>query len=153
VTSGSYATANPLSPPSKPPSPLASVRTLIASWKARSGSPSQRVVGSPGRGRASPKMFGRDGGWNVSIRRRQRHEGREDVLAEQGVEDTSHLHPLPTLSETLDAASAEEEAILDSEAPMRSASVRSSQSHGSSSAAPRVLTGEVSLLYMTPADS
>jgi hypothetical protein len=135
-STGSYATAIPQSPPSKPPSPLASVRTLIASWKARSGSPSQRVVGSPGRG----SLLSRDG-WNVSIRRRRRHEGQEEVLAEQG-EDTSHLHPLPTLSETVDAAVAEEEALLNP--PPRSASVRSSRSHGSSSVAPKVFGGEVS---------
>lgn len=145
-SSGSYATALPASPPTKPSSPLASVRTLIASWRARSGSPSQRVIGSPGRGRTSPKAPGRDGGWNVSIRRRRRHEGREDeALAEQETEDTPHIsEPLRTLSEVVDAAVAEEEAVLGLDAG-RTASVRSSRSHGSSSVAPRPLTGEVSL--------
>jgi hypothetical protein len=149
-SSGSYATALPLSPPAKPPSPLASVRTLIASWRARSGSPSQRVIGSPGRGRTSPKVFGRDGGWNVSIRRRRRHEGREEeALAEQETEETPHVPaPLSTLSEVVDAAIAEEEAVLGLDTG-RTASVRSSRSHGSSSVAPRPLTGEVSK-YPTP---
>jgi hypothetical protein len=151
-SSGSYATAQPLSPPTKPPSPLASVRTLIASWRARSGSPSQRVIGSPGRGRTSPKVFGRDGGWNVSIRRRRRHEGREEeALAEHQSEDIPLLGAplplptlLPTLSEVVDTAVAEEEADLGL-GTARTASVRSSRSHGSSSVAPRPLTGEVSI--------
>ena len=149
-SSGSYATALPSSPPAKPASPLASVRTLIASWRARSGSPSQRVVGSPGRGRTSPKVFGRDGGWNVSIRRRRRHEsGEEEALAEQETEDTPNVPaPTSTLSEVVDAAVAEEEAVLGLDTG-RTASVRSSRSHGSSSVAPRPLTGEVSR-YPTP---
>lgn len=89
-------------------------------------------------------MLGRDGGWNVSIRRRRRHEGREEALAEQETEETSHaVEPLPTLSEVVDAAVAEDEAILGIDAN-RTASFRSSRSHGSSSAAPRPLTGEVS---------
>ena len=74
------------SPPGKTPSPLSNVRTMIASWRARAGSPIQRVVGSPGRGADVPKLFGRDRGWNVSIRRRRRNEGQGNVLAEQGDE-------------------------------------------------------------------
>ena len=95
-------------------------------------------------------MFGRDGGWNVSIRRRRRHEGREEeALAEQETEETSQIPaPLPTLSEVVEAAVAEEEAVLGLDTG-RTASIRSSRSHGSSSVAPRPLTGEVSR-YSTP---
>jgi len=142
-SSGSYATALPASPPTKPPSPLASVRTLIASWRARSGSPSQRVAGSPGKGRTSPLGFGR-GGWNVSIRRRRRHDGRDTDAPLEGSEDTHQVpDPMPTLGEVVDAAVAEEEMVLGVDAG-RAASIRSSRSHGSSSVAPRPLTGEVS---------
>ncbi|KAK4686714.1 hypothetical protein P7C73_g3410, partial [Tremellales sp. Uapishka_1] len=77
------------SPPTPPPrsiSPLSGVRTMIASWRARSGSPSQRVAGSPGKGKDSSRLLGRDRGWNVSIRRRRKDEGREERLAEQGDE-------------------------------------------------------------------
>ena len=103
------------------------------------------MVGSPGRGATSPKVFGRDGGWNVSIRRRRRHEGRdEDTLAGQAGEETAHLSPLPTLSEVVDAAVAEEEAVLGLDSSRRTPSVRSSLSRNSSSAAPKALTGEVS---------
>jgi len=103
------------------------------------------VVGSPGRGATSPKVFGRDGGWNVSIRRRRRHEGRdEDTLAEQAIEEIPHLVPLPTLGEAVDAAIAEQGAILGSFNSQRTPSVRSSLSRNSSSAVPKALTGEVS---------
>jgi hypothetical protein len=66
-------------------------------------------------------------------------------LAEQAPEDTAHLAPLPTLSEVVDAAVAEEEAILGLDHSRRTASVRSSLSRNSSFAAPKALTGEVSL--------
>lgn len=77
----------PPSPPQRQSSPLSQVRTMIASWRARAGSPSQRGRVSPGRGEEAPRLFGRDRGWNVSIRRRRRHESQEEVgLAEQGEE-------------------------------------------------------------------
>jgi hypothetical protein len=76
---------SPPTPP-KPASPLSTVRTLVASWRARSGSPNQRVVGSPNTG-DSQRFLGRaDKSWNVSIRRRRRDEGKEGItlhLAEQ----------------------------------------------------------------------
>lgn len=56
------------------------IRSIIASWRARAGSPSQRVIGSTGTGKGgeSPKLFGRDRGWpNLSLRRKNRYEGRE----------------------------------------------------------------------------
>lgn len=64
-------------------SPAAAFRSLVASWKNRSGSPTQRVIGSPGK--ELPKLK-KEGGWNVSIRRRRRNEGREVGLAEMAEE-------------------------------------------------------------------
>lgn len=76
----------PPTPPSKSPSPLSQVRTMIASWRARSGSPDKRVIGSPGKSGDGPgRLFGRDRdrGWNVSIRRRRRNDDKEEAhLAE-----------------------------------------------------------------------
>lgn len=140
-SSASYVTADPFSPPPKPPSPLSSVKTLIASWRARSGSPTQRVVGSPGQGSQGPSIFGRERSWNVSIRRRRRNgDSEEPALAEQGVDPLtpSHLEPLPGMIEAVDAAIAEEEALLHTH---RSPSVRSIRSNNSTG--PRQLTGEV----------
>lgn len=76
-------------------SPAATFKSLVASWRNRSGSPSQRVIGTPGK--ATPGLA-RSGGWNVSIRRRRRDEGQEVGLAERAedaVEDTARAR-LPT---------------------------------------------------------
>ena len=128
------------SPPVKPPSPLSQVRTMIASWRARAGSPSQRVIGSPGRGR-SASLFGRDRGWNVSIRRRRRHEGTDEVgLAEQAEEPAA----LPIQHERSEPTGRNETGPPEEVAePSRSPSSRSA----TPSAPPRVaraLTGQVS---------
>ncbi|WVQ70693.1 hypothetical protein IAR50_000215 [Cryptococcus sp. DSM 104548] len=74
--------ARPPSAPTAPPktgSPLQSVRTMIASWRSKAGSASGAASGSGGRGRTSREgspglSRGGDKGWNVSIRRRKRHE-------------------------------------------------------------------------------
>lgn len=104
-------------------------------------------MGSPGQGSSAPGLFGRDRGWNVSIRRRRRNEAQDESgLAEQAVEDPTHLEPLPGMIEAFDAAIAEEQAFLQegSEAGQRTPSVRSTRSR--SSVAPRQLTGEVSFV-------
>jgi len=133
----------PATPPPKTPSPLSQVRTMIASWRARSGSPSQRVVGSPNRGGDTPRLFGRDRGWNVSIRRRKRHEGQEETaLAEQAVEGLRSQEEveLALLSERGSERGGE------GTQPSRSGSIRSMAiSPQTSSDPPRVLTGEVSV--------
>jgi hypothetical protein len=62
----------------------------------------------------------------------------------QETEETPNVPaPLSTLSEVVDSAVVEEEAVVGLDTG-RTASVRSSRSHGSSSVAPRPLTGEVS---------
>ncbi|RXK40622.1 hypothetical protein M231_02077 [Tremella mesenterica] len=83
----------PPTPPPKSPSPISNIRTLIASWRQRTGSPSQRVVGSPGKG-DGPRLFGRDKGWNVSIRRRRRQEGREGKTLAEQTEDRPEIQYL-----------------------------------------------------------
>ncbi|WVN89721.1 uncharacterized protein L203_104951 [Cryptococcus depauperatus CBS 7841] len=69
-------------PPPKPTSPLSQVRTMIASWRTKTRSPSSRS-GSVKEG--SPRLSrGSDKGWNVSIRRRKRDEKE---LAERQVQE------------------------------------------------------------------
>jgi len=128
------------SPPPKSPSPLSQVRTMIASWRARAASPSQRVQGSPGRARDTPRLFGRDRGWNVSIRRRRRDEGvKETGLAEQGVE--------PTAPTTQYQAIKQEREVVEGEGQTpqrtRTPSVRSLPPSAPRAPSPRALTGEV----------
>ena len=84
--------------PPKATSPLSSVKTMIASWRGRSGSEAQRAVDSPGKDGETPRLFGRDRGWNVSIRRRRRHEQSERMLAEQAEEHPTHLPIVDTAS-------------------------------------------------------
>ncbi|KAK6906657.1 hypothetical protein I203_100644 [Kwoniella mangroviensis CBS 8507] len=137
-------------PPPKPPSPLSQVRGMIASWRARSGTISQRPSGSSGLG-ASPGNDGASGlfrsgtgdkGWNVSIRRRRRNE-RE--LAEQA-EDS---HEKEKSSEQREREQEEEEKRSEKssdiheerkgeEAPSRSGSLRSDKK----SSEPKQLTGD-----------
>ncbi|WWD20657.1 hypothetical protein CI109_105133 [Kwoniella shandongensis] len=131
-------------PPPKSTSPLSQVRTMIASWRARSGSPSQRVIGSPGKGGSSPRLFSRGGdrGWNVSIRRRKRNE-RE--LAEQAEETNEGDRETPQGDELKEDEAARQEYEATSHhgdeegAPSRSASVKSDKQTTSE---PRQLTGE-----------
>lgn len=81
----------------------------------------------------------------MSIRRRRRHEDQEEeALAEHGLDtpNPAHLEPLPGMIEAMDAAIAEEEALLQGMDAHRSPSNRSVRSRVSS--APRQLTGEVS---------
>jgi hypothetical protein len=135
-------------PPPKSPSPLSQVRTMIASWRARSGSPSQRVVGSPNRGGDTPRLFGRDRGWNVSIRRRKRHEGLEETaLAEQGVEEVvgqmiGRADSVRIPSERGSVRGVGEEGGAGS----RSGSIRSQALSIRPTEPPRTMTGEVSLM-------
>lgn len=135
-------------PPPKSPSPLSQVRTMIASWKARAGSPAQRVVGSPGKGDETPRLFGRDRGWNVSIRRRKRHEAAEPTLAESSDDPAppparetkpSNIANDPEMSDGQRGEEAERES---SPGGARTPSLRSFRSAKSSI---RTLTGEVDL--------
>jgi hypothetical protein len=125
-------------PPPKPSSPLSSFRNLVASWRTRSGSPSQRGIGSPGRGGDIGLSRG-DRGWNVSIRRRKRHEGQVG-LAERSEE-------APTTASSLqESAPREQPRGPQSEGePGRSPSIRSVKAIGMPET-PRSLTGAVSLL-------
>ena len=139
----------PSSPP-RQPSPLSQVRTMIASWRARSGSPSQRVVGSPSKGGETPRLFGRDRAWNVSIRRRKRHEGREQVgLAESGEEPQSS--PIP-IRYDLPGESGEESGGFGGDGSAtpsaRTLSVRSAGANTIRSEGPKQLTGEVGSLTL-----
>ena len=135
--------------PPKSPSPMSNIRTLIASWRARAGSPSQRVIGSPGRGGDGPKLFGRDKGWNVSIRRRKRHEGREGMLAEQ-TEDQGEERGAPSTHPSFGHEPGQGTPAPASDAPLSAPSVRTASMRSSGSDAremgPRVFTGEVSFL-------
>ena len=131
------------SPPPKSPSPLSQVRNMIATWRARSGSPSQRVVGSPGNGGGASRLFGRDRGWNVSIRRRRRDEGQEETgLAESSLELTDTPRPASERSDSIIALpmpegnGSETSGIEESSLSIRSAA-QSTRSE------PRVFTGEV----------
>jgi hypothetical protein len=141
-------------PPPKSASPLSQVRTMIASWKARTGPPATRVVGSPGKGTDGPKLFSRgDRGWNVSIRRRRRNEDlsqsrglEETVLAESSEEAPVERSPnpaAPTESSSESGADAGDERE-DERSLGRTASARSGISTRSEA---RTLTGEVSLLF------
>jgi hypothetical protein len=129
-------------PPPKSTSPLASFRSLVASWKSRSGSPSRQVTDSSGRDSDAPRSLGRgDRAWNVSIRRRRRHEGEEVGLAEQGEDSNpnpsaSSNHPFedPRVSDRLATH-------LPSE-PERTPSVRSLRAMGGS-LSPKPMIGEV----------
>ncbi|ORX41083.1 hypothetical protein BD324DRAFT_678476 [Kockovaella imperatae] len=96
-TAESIFSTAPKTPP-KSASPLSQVRTMIASWRARAGSPTQRVIGSPGQGGETPRLFGRDRAWNVSIRRRRRHDQEQNVLAEHGDEEAVQIPPTSPLS-------------------------------------------------------
>ena len=138
---------SPRTPPLKPHTPLSQVRTMIASWRARAGSPRQRVIGSPGKGGDAPRLFGRDRGWNVSIRRRRRNEGNDDdKLAEQADEP---FYPA-TRSFGSEAASGDggqgsaSEFGKTSQLQSRSPSCHSSLAPSIRSEGPRQLTGQVS---------
>ncbi|KAK8850475.1 hypothetical protein IAR55_004393 [Kwoniella newhampshirensis] len=134
----------PPTPPLKSPSPLSQVRTMIASWRARAGSPSHRVIGSPGEGGDTASLFGRGGdrGWNVSIRRRKRHE-RE--LAEQAEESkASEVHHPHEEVVRQDEANGTNEISLgthgeEGSVPSRSASLKSDKKTTSE---PKQFTGE-----------
>jgi len=132
------------SPPPKSPSPLAQVRNMIATWRARSGSPSQRVVGSPGQGGDTPRLFGRDRGWNVSIRRRRRDEGQDETgLAESSLEPETVFRPASERSRSSFTSNAREDDDLEgSDVEVRPISVRSYAQ--STRSEPRIFTGEVS---------
>lgn len=138
------------SPPRRSPSPLSQVRTMIATWRARTGPTAQRVVGSPGRGSETPRLFGRDRAWNVSIRRRNRQESSgRDALAERSEE---HDQPVPGMNDTAVSSPPLPAPQTTSQEPLRTAgafdrgnlgggrtpSVRSAHSE------PRLLHGEVS---------
>ncbi|WVR08584.1 hypothetical protein IAU60_005639 [Kwoniella sp. DSM 27419] len=133
-------------PPRKSPSPLSQVRTMIASWRSRTGSPAQGATG-PGEGTESLKLArGVAKGWNVSIRRRKRNE-RE--LAEQAEEKEPSLAAGDVLAAALPIVapaniSSREPDLIDhlraeQDVTARSASLKSAQSVRSE---PKQLTGE-----------
>ena len=123
----------------KPPSPLSQVRTMIASWRARARSPSQRGTNAGDRVGATSRLFGRDRGWNVSIRRRRRHEGQEETgLAEQSEDPIVHAMPHQQPEREEGGGHGAEE--------LRGPSRRSptpSFARSTRPASPRALTGEV----------
>lgn len=111
------------------------------------------MIGSPGKGSDVSRVFGRDRGWNVSIRRRKRHEGVEDVgLAEQGDDTPDEFRPpqdvqiptQPPLQSEADASGTGYEAGPGTSLPSRASSMRSEQTIERRSQPPRTLTGEVS---------
>ncbi|WRT70644.1 uncharacterized protein IL334_007642 [Kwoniella shivajii] len=123
-------------PPPKSPSPLSKVRGMIASWRVRSGSPVQNVLSSPGK--EGPGLFrGGDKGWNVSIRRRKRHE---TDLAEQADDHQSQerdKRPPSHHSETREDP-IKSEGDDDLQPPNRSASIKSDKK----TSEPKQLTGD-----------
>ncbi|WWC65105.1 uncharacterized protein I303_107719 [Kwoniella dejecticola CBS 10117] len=125
-------------PPPKSPSPLSQVRGMIASWRARSGSPSQRVVGPVSGGPGLFRSGTGDKGWNVSIRRRRRNEKE---LAEQADEATEEEKKAPSQHSEEDKKS-EKSSIHDEKAGeeprSRSGSLRSDKK----SSEPKQLTGD-----------
>ena len=130
------------SAPSRSPSPLSQVRNMIATWRARSGTPSQRVVGSPGRGGETPRFFGRDRGWNVSIRRRRRDEGQEETgLAESSLEPEVIPSPVTERSRSSLADVLRHDDPEPSDIGERALSPQSFAQ--STRSEPRVFTGEV----------
>lgn len=128
-------------PPPKSASPLASFRSLVASWKSRSGSPSRQVPES-GRGGDAPRSLDRgDRAWNVSIRRRRRHEDEEVGLAEHGEDSnpnpsSSSNHPFE------DSRVSDRLATHIPSEPERTPSVRSLRAMGGS-LSPKPMIGEV----------
>lgn len=154
-------------------SPLSSFRSLVASWKSRSGSPSQRVIGSPGgKGGDSVLSRGGDRGWNVSIRRRRRRDDRDVVgLAERAEEPT----PQPFQPETQTSTAANDQSSHSrfdyaTGAAQQSAPIHAEQEYGQlpaeasrapsvrsfgqapPSEPPRALTGEVSTCLVAICD-
>lgn len=77
-------TPAPIHPP-KVPLPLSQVRTMIASWRTRSGSPSPET-GIIKEGSIRLLRSG-DKGWNVSIRRRKKNEQQQQLGGQQMSED------------------------------------------------------------------
>lgn len=135
----------PPTPPPKPSSPVTNIRSLIASWRARAGSPSQRVIGTPGKGGDSPKLFGRDRNWpNLSIRRRHRHDGRGgSEIHNDG--SKSEERGSPPLEERVDPFTTDMPVYHDSagQAERRTPSMSSITSRSGRGSEPLVLTGEV----------
>lgn len=123
-----------------PTSPGAAFKSLVASWRTRAGSPSQRVVASPGK---DGRIFGRRDGWNVSIRRRKRNEG--EALAEQTEErEPAQPSPIPSIQDEQRQPS--ERGNQRSEvsiAPVQRELSNKSSSRGSGTSAP-VISGDVS---------
>nr|XP_019051135.1 hypothetical protein I302_01584 [Kwoniella bestiolae CBS 10118]OCF30065.1 hypothetical protein I302_01584 [Kwoniella bestiolae CBS 10118] len=132
--------------PPKSPSPLSQVKGMIASWRARSGTISRQPGASSGREGATglSRSGTGDKGWNVSIRRRRRHD-RE--LAEQAEEPQEKEREKTSEQrereqEEEDRKSESKSSIHDErkgeEAPSRSGSLRSDKK----SSEPKQLTGD-----------
>ena len=134
------------SPPRRSPSPLSHVKTMIASWRARTESPSRGSSASPASGATTPRRFGRDRGWNVSIRRRRRDGGQEETaLAEQAEEPPAQEAPTSPANQgdtqTAPGATSKAESISFSE---RRTSSAHSEPRSTRSTGPIQLSGEVS---------
>ncbi|KAL7422817.1 hypothetical protein Q5752_002113 [Cryptotrichosporon argae] len=112
-------------PPPKSTSPLQAMRTMVASWRARTGSPQRQAPADSG---DRPLGLGRDKTWNVSIRRRRRDDVGDLRLAQHEEDEGEVSMPGP-----------EDERLADPLSVDRSASVRSIASRRSG---PRSLTGE-----------
>ncbi|TYJ54390.1 hypothetical protein B9479_004978 [Cryptococcus floricola] len=130
-------------PPPKIGSPLSSVRTMIASWRSKSSSGSGS--GSGGKRQAnlresSPGLSrGGDKGWNVSIRRRKRHEKE---LAEREAQDEAEQAEKDRKEAEFMLSEEEEKEVPGEEeqVPSRTSSLRSSKRSASE---PKQLTGDL----------
>ncbi|WVQ95510.1 hypothetical protein IAU59_002607 [Kwoniella sp. CBS 9459] len=136
------------SPPPKSASPLSQVRGMIASWRAKSGSPTPGSAVGPGKSGDGPGLFrSGDRGWNVSIRRRRRHERElaekaldsQDQPRDKGNFDSSEGARAPPSPARSHIQGQELSDRGEEEAPSRSASVRSDKKAASE---PKQLTGE-----------
>ncbi|WVF67946.1 hypothetical protein IAT40_002708 [Kwoniella sp. CBS 6097] len=135
-------------PPPKSASPLSQVRGMIASWRARSGSPALGNVASPGKGGDGPGLFrSGDKGWNVSIRRRRRHERElaerapdsQEQPRDQGESERIEAERTPSLRITGDGEDEKDYEKGGDDQPSRSASIRSDKKTASE---PKQLTGD-----------
>lgn len=132
-------------PPPKPPTPLSNVRSMIATWRARTAAETSAVGESsaPTTALATLERGGaqgllRDRAWNVSIRRRTRDDNR---LAEQAADDLS-----PSSGHSR-MASSDERLTPSAATSGESASAnmdRASFYESERPATPKLLTGEVS---------
>ncbi|OCF45693.1 hypothetical protein I317_00596 [Kwoniella heveanensis CBS 569] len=135
-------------PPPKSASPLSQVRGMIASWRARSGSPTPEGAASVSKAGEGPGLSrGGDKGWNVSIRRRRTNERElaeqahetQDRPRDQGDTDGIMGERAPSLPVESDREADEHFERGGDEPLSRSASIRSEKKTASE---PKQLTGD-----------